>query len=48
MDNDTVVLGAAFRNLLDEFNIAVEITAPHAHWQHRQIERQWGTLFPMA
>jgi hypothetical protein len=28
--NDTVFLGAAFRNLLDEFNIAVEITAPYA------------------
>jgi hypothetical protein len=48
VDNDTVFLGAAFRNLLDEFNIAVEITAPYAHWQHGRIERQWGTLVPMA
>jgi hypothetical protein len=24
VDNDTVFLGAAFRNILDEFNIAVE------------------------
>jgi hypothetical protein len=48
VDNDTVFLGAAFRNLLDEFNIAVAITAPYAHWQHGRIERQWGTLVPMA
>jgi hypothetical protein len=31
VDNDTVFLGVAFGNLLDEFNIAVEITAPYAH-----------------
>jgi hypothetical protein len=48
VDNDTVFLGAAFRNLLDEFTIAVEITAPYAHWQHGRIERQRGTLVPMA
>jgi hypothetical protein len=44
VNNDKVVLGAAFRNLLDEFNIAVEITAPCAHWQHGRIEWPWGTL----
>jgi hypothetical protein len=43
-----VFLGAAFRNLLDEFNIAVEITAPHAHRQYGRIERLRGTLVPMA
>jgi hypothetical protein len=48
VDNDTVFLGAAFRNLLDEFNIAVEISAPYAHWQHGRIEWQWGTLVPVA
>jgi DNA-binding IclR family transcriptional regulator len=48
VDNDTVVLGAAFRNVLDEFNIAVEITPPYAHWQHGRIDWQWGTLVPMA
>ena len=48
VDNDTVFLGAAFRSLLDEFNIALEVTAPYAHWQHGRIERQWGTLVPMA
>jgi hypothetical protein len=48
VDNDTVFLGAAFRNLLDEFNITVEIAAPYAHWQHGRIERQWGILVPMA
>jgi hypothetical protein len=48
VDNDTVFLGVAFRNLLDEFNIAVEITAPYAHWQHGRFEGQWGTLVPMA
>jgi DNA-binding IclR family transcriptional regulator len=48
VDNDTVRLGAAFRHLLAEFNIAVEITAPYAHWQDGRIERQWGTLVPMA
>jgi hypothetical protein len=48
VDNDTVFVGAAFRNLLDEFHIAVEITAPYAHWQHGRIEWQWGTLVPMA
>jgi hypothetical protein len=42
VDNETVFLGVAFRNLLDEFNIAVEITAPYAHWQHGRIEWQWG------
>jgi hypothetical protein len=39
VDNDTVFLGAAILNLLDEFNTAVEITAPYAHWQHGRIER---------
>jgi transposase InsO family protein len=48
VDNGTVFLGAAFRNLLDELNIAVDISAPYAHWQHGRIERQWGTLVPMA
>jgi hypothetical protein len=48
VDNDMVFLGVAFRNLLDKFNIAVEITAPYAHWQHGRIERQWGTFVPMA
>jgi hypothetical protein len=48
VDNNTVFLGAAFRNLLNEFNIVVEIAAPYAHWQHGRIERQWGTLVPMA
>jgi transposase InsO family protein len=48
VDNDTVFLGAAFRNLLGELNIAVEITTPYVHWQHGRIERQWGTLVPMA
>jgi hypothetical protein len=47
-DNDMVFFGAAFRNLLDEFNIAVEINVPYAHWQHGRIERQCGTLVPMA
>jgi hypothetical protein len=46
--NDMVFLGTAFRNLLDEFSIAVEITAPYAHWQPDRIERQWGTLVPMV
>jgi hypothetical protein len=48
VDNETVFLGAAFRNLLDEFNIAVEITAPYVNWQHGRIERQWGIFVPMA
>jgi hypothetical protein len=48
VDNDTVFLGNAFRSLLDEFHIAVEISAPCAHWRHGRIERQWGTLVPMA
>jgi hypothetical protein len=48
VDNDAVFLGAAFRSLLDEFNIALEITAPYAYWQHGRIERQWGTLVLMA
>jgi hypothetical protein len=49
VDNDTMLLGAAFRFLLDELNIAaVEVTVPYAHWQHGRIERQWGTLVPMA
>jgi hypothetical protein len=48
VDNYTVFLGAAFRNLLGELNIAVEITVPYAHWQHGRTERQGGTLAPMA
>jgi hypothetical protein len=48
VDNDTMFLGVAFRNLLDEFNIAVKITVPYAHWQHGRIEWQWGTWVPMA
>jgi hypothetical protein len=47
VDNDTIFLDDAFRNLLDEFIIAVEITAPYGHWQHGRIEQQWGTLVPM-
>jgi hypothetical protein len=39
VENDTLFLGVAFRNLLDDSNIAVEITAPYAHWQHCRIER---------
>jgi hypothetical protein len=46
--NDTVFLGVALQNLLDEFNIAVEITPPYAHWQHGRIERQLGTLVMLA
>jgi hypothetical protein len=42
VDNDTVFLGAAFHNFLDEFNIAVDITAPYAHWQHGRIEQSVG------
>jgi DNA-binding IclR family transcriptional regulator len=48
VDNDTVFVGTSFRNPLNELNIAVEITAPYAHWQHGRIERQWGSLVPMA
>jgi hypothetical protein len=48
VDSDTVFSGIAFRKLLDEFSIAVEITAPYAHWQHGRIERQWGTLVSIA
>jgi hypothetical protein len=48
VDNDTVLLGAAFRILLDQLSIAVEITAPYAHWQYGRIKRRWGTLIPMA
>jgi hypothetical protein len=48
VDNDTMLLGAAFRTFMDEISIAVEVIAPCAHWQHDRIERQWGTLAPMA
>jgi hypothetical protein len=48
VDNDTGFLGASFRNLLNEFNIAAEIIAHYADWQHGRIERQWGTLVPMT
>jgi hypothetical protein len=37
-----------FMSLLDEFGIALQRTTPYAHWQHGRIERQWGTLIPMA
>jgi hypothetical protein len=30
-DNDGVFRGAAFRSLLDEFDIALHVTAPYAH-----------------
>jgi O-glycosyl hydrolase len=48
VDNDAVSLGSAFQTLLDEFSIAVEVTAPYAHRQHGRIERQLGTLVSMA
>jgi transposase InsO family protein len=48
VDNDTAFLGVTFRNPLDEFNIAVETTAPYAYWQHGRIEREWGTLVKIA
>jgi hypothetical protein len=47
VDNDIVFIGAAFGPFY-EFNIAVKVTAPYAHWQHDRIERQWGPLVPMA
>jgi hypothetical protein len=46
--NDAVFLGALFRNIFNEFNIALEVTAPYAQLHHGRIERQWGTLVPMA
>ena len=48
VDNDSVLLSVEFTSLLDEFGIALQRTAPYAHWQHGRIERQWGTLVPMA
>jgi hypothetical protein len=48
VDNDSVLLSVEFTSLLDEFGIALQQTAPFTHWQHGRIERQWGTLIPMA
>jgi hypothetical protein len=48
IDNDSVLLSVEFTSLLEEFGIALQRTAPYAHWQHGRIERQWGTLIPMA
>jgi len=43
-----MLLTVVFISLLDEFGIALQRTTPCAHWQHDRIERQWGTLKPMA
>jgi hypothetical protein len=48
VDSDSVLLSVEFMYLLDDFGIALQRTAPYAHWQHGRIERQWGTLIPMA
>ena len=47
-DNDYVLLSVEFMSPLDEFKINLQRTTPYAHWQHGRIERQWGTLIPMA
>jgi hypothetical protein len=43
-----VLLGSEFQAVLDEYQITPELTAPYSGWQHGRIERQWGTLVPMA
>ena len=48
LDNDSVLMGSEFQALLDEHSILPELTAPYSHWQHGRVERQWGTLIPMA
>ena len=48
VDNDSVLLSDEFTTLIDEYGIVLQRTAPYAHRQHGRIERQWGTLVPMA
>jgi hypothetical protein len=48
VDNDAVFLDVAFRSILDDFHIALEVTAPCVHCLDGRIGRQWGALVPMA
>ena len=48
IDNDSVLLGSSFQAVLVEHQISLELTAPYSGWQHGRIERQWGTIVPMA
>lgn len=41
-------LGSEFQAVLVEYQITPELTSPYSGWQHGRIERQWGTLVPMA
>ncbi len=44
IDNDTVFLSKEFTTVCASESIAIERTAPYAHWQLDKIERQWRTL----
>ena len=48
LDNDSVLLGTDFIKVLQEHDITHDLIAPYSHWQHGRVERQWGTLVPMA
>ena len=48
LDNDSVLLGTDFMTVLQEHDITHDLIAPYSHWQHGRVERQWGTLVPMA
>ena len=42
-----MLLGTVFMTVLQEHDITHDLIAPYSHW-HGRVERQWGTLVPMA
>jgi hypothetical protein len=48
VDTDSELLSDEFTAIPIDCGNALQRTAPYAHCQHGRIERQWGTLIPMA
>ena len=44
VDNDSVLLGASFLAVCDEFGVSLDRTAPYRHHQLARIERHWRTM----
>ncbi len=44
IDNDTVLLSAAFTAICRSSSITIQRTVPYAHWQLARMMRQWRTL----
>ena len=44
IDNDSVLLGAEFRAVCDDFGVDIQRSAPYRHHQLARIERHWRTI----